>query len=72
MGVKDHYTLAMQYAWETWTVCNDIEYDADGDPTKTRLIQKKLWSIEQMGEAINHPYEERRTKINANSEFTNH
>jgi hypothetical protein len=58
---KKIIVLAMQYALDAWQIRNDIEHDTEGDPNKTKkikLIEKIVWSIDQIGNAVKHPYAE--------------
>jgi hypothetical protein len=52
---KKSITLAVQYALDAWQIWNDIEHDTKGNPNATakmKLIEKILWSIDQIGQGI--------------------
>jgi hypothetical protein len=58
---KQIIVLAMQFALDAWQIRNDIEHDLDGDPTTTKkkkIIEKIVWSIDQIGDAVKLPYAE--------------
>jgi hypothetical protein len=51
----------MQFTLDMWEMRNDVEHDTEGEPIKEKkrkIIDKILWGIDQIGEAIQHPYED--------------